>query len=130
MPFNRIATTSPDSISLVPRGIIAIKRPGIYLFTGSATPYGFTSWCQLSISKNRWILTQLRHFNTKAESSIETESITFSYTLNITKTDLLANPTLACNVEVQLGCGVNQTLKWDSPTNWVHVTKLNWNDVN
>ena len=98
----------------------------MYIFiTGAVTPYGLTSWCRLSISKNHGIMTQLVHFNSKAESNIETESITFSYTLHITKDDLQANPTLACNVEVQLMSGINQILKWDSPTNWVHVTKFN-----
>jgi len=51
IPYNTITKTT-DDISIVPRGIIAIKRPGIYLFNGCFTPYDMNSWFKLSLSKN------------------------------------------------------------------------------
>ena len=107
-------------------GIIAIKRPGVYLFTGVVTAYFMNSWFELSLSKNRGVMTQLIASNTDPQATDgHTHSIPFSYTLNITKAEIMANSTMACNVEVQLQCGAVNSLKWDSPTNWVHVTRLN-----
>jgi hypothetical protein len=125
MPYNRIGTTTPD-ISIVPRGIISIKRPGSYLFNGVVTPYYMNSWFNVSVSKNHGTMTQLiASNNTPKATDGHTHSIPFSYVFHITKDDIIVNPTLVCNVEVQVQCGAANSLKWDSPTNWVHVTKLN-----
>ena len=125
IPYNTISATTSD-ISIVPRGIIAIKRPGIYLLTGCFTPYDQTTWFTLSLSKNSGVMTQLIATNASPSATDgHTNSTPFTYTLNITKADLMVNSTLACNVEVKVMAGKTSTLKWDSPTNWVHVTKLN-----
>ena len=119
LPFNTINVTNAD-ISIIPRGIIAIKRPGIYLFNGAFTPYNMGTWFQLSLNKNFGIMTQLM---TDSRAS-DANTIPFTYALRITKADVMANAYIACAVEVQIMAGETSTLKWDSPTNWLHVTKL------
>ena len=125
IPFNTISATTSD-ISIVPRGIIAIKRRGIYLFTCCFTPYDQTTWFTLSLSKNSGVMTQLMATNASPHATDgHTNSTPFTYTLHITKEDLMVNSTLACNVEINVMAGKSSILKWDSPTNWVHITRLN-----
>ena len=124
MPFNNISATTSD-ISIIPRGIIAIKRPGVYLFNGAFTPFFMSTWFQLSVSKNSGVMTQLTAMNVDPKATDgNTHSIPFTYTLQITKAEVMANSYLACAVEVKFMAGADNTLKWDSPTNWLHITKL------
>jgi hypothetical protein len=53
-----------------------------------------------------------------------THSMPFTSAINITKADIMANSYLACAVEVKIMGGLDNSLKWDSPTNWLHVTKI------
>jgi hypothetical protein len=125
IPYNNIASTTSD-ISLAIPGVIKIKRPGIYSFTGVVTPEKMLSYFYISISKNDGPMTQFIHSNATNLAAAETftHSIPFAYTLNVTKDDVMANSDMSCHLQIKIQTGVSNYLKGQFSCNWVHVTKI------